>query len=386
MVTIRELFGNNINMKIGINARFLMHPFTGIGQYTRSLIPTLAKKTPENEYFLFTPELVDIDLPDNCRQMRVAEKNYKSDSIKKAHWEHILVPNEMEQMGLDLVHFPYPANPRRRMKMPVIVTVHDVIPWKLKAYRKYLRSKIYNLNARLALKKADHIITVSEFSKTEIIKYLKVQEKNISVTYNAPPLTDNKINFPDLDLRRKYFLYVGGYDNRKNIPNLIEAYQKHIAPTYPIDLILVGGKGRGLEELITDEYHERVAGKYPIKIKGKTVFTDMLEQSELMCLYKQALALVHTSGYEGFNLPLVEAMSAGIPIICSDIAVNHEVTSSNALFIDPNDINSIGNGMHRLINDPVMQRELKTAGLERAKNFSWDITAEKTLEVYNLFL
>lgn len=373
------------SMKIGINARFLTHPFTGIGQYTRSLIPVLAKKTPQNEYFLFTPELVDIDLPENCHQIRVAEKEYKSDSIRKAHWEHILVPKEMEKMELDLVHFPYPANPRRKMKMPVVVTVHDVIPWRLKVYNTRLRSKVYNFNARLALKKADHIITVSEFSKSEIVKYLKVKEKNISVTYNAPPLSDDKIIFPDIDLRRKYFLYVGGYDERKNVPDLMEAYQKHIAPIYAIDLILVGGKNKGFEELITDKYCERVDGKFPIKIKGKIVFTDSLDQSELMCLYKQALALVHTSTYEGFNLPLVEAMSAGIPIICSDISVNHEVTGDNALFIDPDDINSIGNGMHQLINDTVMQHELKTEGLERAKDFDWEKTAEETLEVYNLF-
>jgi len=372
-------------MKIGINARFLTHPFTGIGQYTRSLIPTLAKKEPQNEYFLFTPELSDIDLPENCHQIRVAEKGYKSDSIRKAHWEHVLVPKEMEKIELDLVHFPYPANPRHKMKMPVVVTVHDVIPWRLKAYNKRLRSKAYHFNARLALKKADHILTVSEFSKSEIIKYLKIKEKNISVTYNAPPLSNNKIIFPNLDLRRKYLLYTGGYDDRKNVPRLIHAYQKHIAPTYAIDLILVGGRNKGLEELITDEYCERVDGKYPIKIKGKVIFTDHLEQSEFMCLYKQALALIHTSTYEGFNIPLVEAMSVGIPIVCSDIPVNHEVTDDNALFIDPTNIDSIGNGMHQLINDPVMQRELKKEGAERARDFSWDVTAEKTLEVYNLF-
>lgn len=372
-------------MKIGINARFLTFPFTGIGQYTRSLIPTLAKINPENEYFLFTPELVDINLPENCRQIRVVEKPYRSKSIQKAHWEHVLVPKEMENMGMDLAHFLYPSNPRRKLPMPTIITVHDVIPWRLKAYRKKFRSKMYHLNARLALKKADHLITVSEFSKSEIIKYLKIKEKNISVIPLAPPLSDDQITFPDLDLRRKYFLYVGGYDERKNVHSLIHAYQKHIAPYYPIDLIMVGGKDKGLDDMITDKYCEKVAGKYTLKIKGKVVFTDALEQSELLCLYKQALALVHVSSYEGFNLPLVEAMSAGIPIIASDIPVHHEVTDENALFVDYLDENSIGNGMHMLINDWSLQKELAQKGKERAKDFSWDKTAEETLYVYNLF-
>ena len=372
-------------MKIGINARFLLHPYTGIGQYTRCLILTLAKAEPANEYFLFLPELSDISLPDNCHQVRVVEKPYRSKSIQKAHWEHVLVPKEMERAGVNIAHFPYPSNPWRKLPMPTIVTVHDVIPWRLKEYRKRLRTKIYHLNARLALKKADHIITVSEFSKSEIIKYLKIKEKNISVIPLAPPFTETPISFPDLNLRRKFFLYVGGYDERKNVTRLIQAYQKHIAPTYPIDLIMVAGKNRGLEDMITDEHCDRVAEKYPLKIKGKVIFTDTLDQSELQCLYRQAMALVHVSTYEGFNLALVEAMSAGIPIIASDIPVHHEVTDNNALFVDPYNIDSIGNGMHQLINDPAMQRELAFTGKERSKNFSWDKTAEETLYDYNLF-
>ncbi len=372
-------------MRIGINARFLVHPYTGIGQYTRSLIPEMARLEPENEFYLFTPELVDINLPSNCHQIRVAEKPQRSASLQKAHWEHVLLPKEMEKMKLDLVHFLYPSNPRRKLSMPTIVTVHDVIPWKLKSYRKKMRSKVYHLNARLALKKADHIITVSHFSKSEIIKHLKLKEKNITVTPLASPSADDQLRFPDLQLRRKYFLYVGGYDERKNVPQLIRAYEKHIAPTYPIDLILVGGKHLGFEELITNEFTERVAGKFPLKRKGNVVFTEALDQNELLCLYKQALALVHVSTYEGFNLALVEAMSAGIPIIASDIPIHHEVTDDHALFVDPNSVDSIGNGMHQLVNDPVLQKKLAKDGLERSKNFSWQKTAEETLYVYTLF-
>jgi hypothetical protein len=93
-------------MKIGINARFLVHPFTGIGQYTRNLVRAMAILKPENEYFLFTPELVEVNLPENCKQIRVAEKSYHSASLRKAHWEHILVPKEMERFEVHIAHFP----------------------------------------------------------------------------------------------------------------------------------------------------------------------------------------------------------------------------------------------------------------------------------------
>lgn len=373
-------------MKIGINARFLIHPYTGIGQYTRNLVQAMAEQEPANEYFLFTPELADLPLPENCRQVRVVEKDYRSSSVAKAHWEHVLVPQEMERFEVDLAHFLYPSNPRRRLPMPTIVTVHDVIPWRLPEYRKRLRSRIYHLNARLALKKADHLITVSEFSKNEIIKYLKVKDSAISVVPLAPPVHDPAITFPDLDLRRKYLLYVGGYDERKNVPRLIQAYQKHVAPYYPIDLILVGGKNRGLEALITDEYLERVAGRYPVKPKGTVVFMEPASQTELTCLYQQALALVHPSRYEGFNIALVEAMEAGIPIVASDIPVHREVTDGSALFVNEMNIDSIGVGMHQLIHDSGLRTKLIEKGKIRARAFSWKKTADETLYVYNLFV
>jgi len=373
-------------MKIGINARFLVHPFTGIGQYTRSLVRAMATLKPEHEFVLFTPELVDIDLPSNCKQIRVAEKPYRSASFRKAYWEHVLVPREMERFGINLAHFPYPCNPWRKMPMPVIVTVHDVIPWKLSEYRQRLRSKLYHLYTRLALKKADQIITVSDFSKQEIVKVLKVKEKKVTVIPEASPITDTSDEFPDLTLRRKFFLYVGGYDARKNVPLLIRAYQKSISHLYPIDLLLVGGKNKGLESFVTDEHRHRVDGKYMTKPKGRVIFTDAIPQNELNCLYRQALALVHISTYEGFNLALVEAMSAGIPIICSDIPVHHEVTRDIALFVDPRNLNDVGDAMHRLVHDTGLQRSLAKRGFEESKRFTWEKAAEETLYVYSLFV
>jgi glycosyltransferase involved in cell wall biosynthesis len=373
-------------MKIGLNARFLTLPFTGIGQYTRNLVRAMARLKPENEYVLFTPELVEVDLPANCRQIRVVEKTYPSASLRKAHWEHVLVPQEMERFGINVAHFPYPCNPWRRLPMPTIVTVHDVIPWKLPDYREKLRTKAYHSYAKWALRKADHVITVSEFSKREIVKTLKVRENKITVTPLAAPVTDGPATFPDLNLRRKFFLYAGGYDPRKNVPLLIQAYQKFIAPLYPIDLILVGGRNNGLEGFVTDEHCDRVHKKYLIKPKGRVLFTDPLPQNELNCLYKHALALAHLSTYEGFNLSLVEAMSAGVPIVASDIPVHHEVAKNAALFVKPDHINSVGNAMHQLVHDHALQRQLAKNGLERSKDFTWEKTAEETLYVYSLFV
>ncbi|MBU0727923.1 glycosyltransferase family 4 protein [Patescibacteria group bacterium] len=372
-------------MKIGINARFLAHPYTGIGQYTYNLLQALGKIDKDNEYFLFTPKLVDLQLPPNFHQTRLPEKEYKSASLRKAHWEHVLVPQEMKKHGINIAHFLYPANPRKKLGIPTVVTVHDVIPWVLSEYKKKMRSRIYNTYAKSALKKADHIITVSNFSKNELQKLIKIEDKDMSVIHLAPPFTTTSNMPPNLHLRRDYLIYVGGYDDRKNIPALMLAYQKFIANYYPLDLILVGAQDRDLEEYLTDEFCERVANTIPIKPKGHIVFTPNLLPDELNCLYKQAKALIHVSKYEGFNLPLVEAMSHNLPIVCADIPVNHEVTDESAFFIDPSSVDSIGIGIHEFLNNKKLQKELAEKSEKRSKDFSWEKTAEETLYVYNLF-
>ena len=372
-------------MKIGINARFLPQPYTGIGKYSYNLLLALAELDTVNNYFLFTPQLVDFPLPENFKQVRVPEKSYQSASLRKANWEQSLLPKEMEKWGIDLAHFLYPSNPNKKLKIPTIVTVHDAIPWRLPAYNTKLRSKLYHLNAKMALKKADHLITVSNFSMDELKKVVKIKDKNISVTpLAAPKLT---MEMPDgLSLRRKFLLYVGGFDARKNVPLLMIAYQKFIANHYPIDLILVGGKNQGLEQFITDEFNQKIANRFPVRPKGNIVLTEPLSDAELAALYKQALALVHPSTYEGFNLPLVEAMNHELPMVVSDIPVNREVAGDTAFYVDPSTEDTFGIGLHEFLNNATLQKKLSENAKQRKLNFDWTKTARQTLDVYQLFM
>ena len=372
-------------MNIGINARFLTQPYTGIGKYTYHLIKAISKFDHQNDYFLFTPKLVDFPLPGRFKQIRVPEGDYASPSLRKAHWEQKLVPQEMEKWKIDLAHYLYPSNPNKKSKIPVIVTVHDAIPWKLPYYTYRLRSKIYQLNAKLALKKADHLITVSDFSKRELQSILPLQDDQITVTHLASSPLDMSDIPESLHLRRPYLLYVGGYDYRKNVPLLMIAYQKFIANQYPIDLILVGGKNQGLEDFFTDEFTEKIDQHIPVKPKGRIVLTDALSDKELAALYKKAITLVHASNYEGFNLPLVEAMSYGLPMVVSDIPVNHEVAQDAAFYVDPTDEDTFGLGLHEFLNTPHLQEALRQNAKKRYQDFDWEKTAKQTLEVYKKF-
>ncbi len=372
-------------MKIGINARFLTQPYTGTGQYTRLLLSALARLDSANEYFLFTPELVEWNLPDHFHQLRILEKPSYSLSLQKAHWEHVLVPQEMKKWKIDLAHFLYPSNPWARLPFPTIVTVHDVIPWIFPAYRTRWRSKLYQFYARHALKKADHVITPSHFSKKEIVSTLKVKEKNITVIPHGVPPAFPTLG-PTVPLRRPFLLYVGGYDERKNVPRLIQAFLKYLAHETAFDLILVGGKKKGLESLITDEYAPRVSATIPVQPKGHIIFTDQLDARELDILYHQATLLVHPSLYEGFNLPVLEAMAAGLPVAAADIPVNREVTGEHAVFFDPLSIDSIGQTLRSLLANAPFQKILAQDAREKAREYRWEKSAEETLNVYNLFI
>jgi len=373
-------------MRIGINARFIAKPYTGIGQYSYNLLKALSKLDLVNEYFLFTNELIEFPLPENFKQIRVPEKSYNSESLRKVNWEQVLVPQEMKKWKIDLAHFLYPSNPSSSLGIPTIVTVHDMIPWRLREYNSRLRSKFYHFNAKRAIKKADHIITVSDFSKSEIEDVMKIKENNISVTHLAAPMTSTDGIPVDMNLRRDFLIYVGGYDPRKNVPMLMMAYQKFIANYYPIDLILVGGKNRGLEQFLTDRFTEKVAERFSVKPKGKIIFTAPLFNNELAALYKQAMALVHPSSYEGFNLPLVEAMNSGLPLIISDIPVNREVAGDSALYVGYASEDAFGIGIHEFLNNKKLQKELAEKATKRAGNFDWKKTAQQTLDVYSLFM
>ena len=147
----------------------------------------------------------------------------------------------------------------------------------------------------------------------------------------------------------------------------------------------MGGKDRGFERLITDEYAQRVTPVILVQPKGDIIFTDPLASNELTALYKQALMLVHPSLYEGFNLPLLEAMHSGIPIVCSDIPANREVTDGQALFFDPRSLDSLGEAIKTLIKNKSLIKDFARKGQENALKYTWEKSAEMTLNVYNLF-
>lgn len=374
-------------MKIGVNARFLKDPYTGIGRYTYFLFRELFRIDPESEYLLMTPE--PCDFPNSCV---LREASLFLAGFKKTYWEQIQIPQFLRKEKVSLVHFPYPSNPWYSYKVPTVLTIHDTIPWDLPEYRPRFLSKLYHAQTKEAAKKADKIITVSETSKKDILRHLKIREDKIEVIYNAAsPIFSHKIHEAGrLEILKKhgilekpYFLYVGGYDKRKNVSLLLEIFNRYIFPKYDVNLVLAGGKLYD-SPLYGSFDHLTACGNRP-KLKpegGGAIRLGFLPDEELAAVYSSCLCFLHLSGKEGFNIPIVEAMESGAPIVLSDTEVHREIAKDGAEYVDLKDEHGIAGTLKKLIADSSYRRSL----LERSKmmkgRYSWEKAAAQTSRLY----
>lgn len=367
-------------MKIGVNGRFLTKPYTGIGQYTKNLFSHLKDK--KNEYVLVVPEKISDEIlssfPKNVRVKIIPEHHAGTKGMKKTWWEQISLAKFLEKENVDIAFFPYPSNPwshefyHRGIK--TIVTVHDCIPYKLKEYRRGILSHMYHSQSKKALNKADLILTVSNNSKKEISTFCDVPLKKIEVIYNdASDIYKEKIDekFAEKVLKKfgveayKYLIYVGGYDRRKNVSELIREYSLFAKKYHDISLVLTGGK------LLADELYKSFDEKQ--SVHGKLIRTGFLDEADLKALYCKSLSFVNLSEEEGFNIPIVEAANCGTAIIVSDTAVHREIAGNNVIFFKS------GKDLLKDLVEKILKEKGKYSEKSSllGKKYSWDASAKK---------
>lgn len=384
-------------MKIGVNARFLTKPFTGIGQHTRYLFAALAQQNPQDHFLMVTPENlpehVQSSMPKNVEIIVIPEKFPGTAGMRKTYWEQKQVPAFFLQNQVDLAHFPYPSNPWRGFSKPTCVTVHDTIPWTLPAYRKSLASKLYHDRCKNAVKKADHIFTVSKASQKEIEEICSVPSEKISISSNAPaPVFFQKLPEDQkksvlqkygLDPLRPYFFYIGGFDERKNVHAILKVFHEKIAPLFDIDLVLAGGKS--LQSGLYGSYDEltNLASRTNVEPqKGKIVPIGFVTEEDLPALYQSCFAFLSLSTKEGCNLPLLEAAVSGAVTVASDLPVHREMVGATGLFVAPHDESTFSEMVKKLFTDSNFYREQKQKFASYRCPFSWGKTAQEVMGIY----
>jgi glycosyltransferase involved in cell wall biosynthesis len=288
-------------------------------------------------------------------------------------------------LGLDLLHVPYWGSPLQPAT-PTIVTVHDVIPLVLPAYRGGALVRAYTHLVAAAARRADFVLTDSVAAQQDIVRCLGIPARRVRAIHLATddrfrPLADpaalvalsQKYDLPD-----RYLLYLGGFDQRKNVPVLLCAFARFVAQQGEARLVVAGGLPD--EDSIFFPDPRRIAQELNL---GKTVqFTGWVPDKEKPAVYAGAVAFVFPSRYEGFGLPPLEAMACGTPAIVSAATSLPEVIGDGGLLVATDDIDGLAKAMSRLWNNVDLRATLRQRALVRAARFCWAKTARETLEVY----
>lgn len=261
-----------------------------------------------------------------------------------------------------------------------VVTIHDL---SFLHYPEYTSSVIYKHHSRwvpYSAAKSDHIIADSEYTKNDIIRLLNIPDNKISVVHLSAdtqfrPMTYDEYR-PVLDkyhLPSKYILFVGTVEPRKNLMQLIRSYHV-IQRLIQEKIVIVGAKGWKYSPIfrLVEDLH----------LTGTTIFTGYIDDSDLPAVYNGASVLVMPSFYEGYGLPLIEAMKCGVPVIGSNVSSIPEIIGEAGLLVDPNSTAELSNALLRILDSSTEHDRYSRLALERAKHFSWRKTAQQTLEVY----
>jgi glycosyltransferase involved in cell wall biosynthesis len=262
-----------------------------------------------------------------------------------------------------------------------IVTCHDIIPI---AYYN-TRNPIWKLNAK-GLRKAEKIITVSEFSKKDISKFIKYPEEQIEI---IPPAVDHHLYYPSPNKKclskygigegEKVILYVGAEEPRKNVQFLVNSFSKLKNRIPQVKLLKVGTPNYiGVREKLLKQIEA-------LNLQKDVIFTGYVSESELAEIYNAVDLFVFPSLYEGFGIPPLEAMACGTPVITSNTSSLPEVVGDASIVVDPYDINKFAEEMYEVLTNDDLKKEMIGKGLKRSKMFSWDNSAKKTLKVYKEF-
>jgi len=352
--------------RILVNARFLIGPLTGVQRYAREMVNALhVVGKGRYDLILAVPQKASFDLYDDVQL-------FQDPSRLPGHlWEQMRLPAIMRRTNAGLLWSPCGSGPLLVKKQ--VVTVHDASVFACRKCFKWTYRTFHRMLLPLLSRRVLRLITVSEFSKSELSSYKIGACERISVIHNginAQAFGDHNRKIPVES--EKYVLSVGSRDPRKNVPRLLEAWQ-----TIPsglkrgVKLVIAGGGGSGFaREVLRD-------------VSRDVIFLGYVAEQDLASLYARATIFVYPSTYEGFGFPPLEAMVCKTPVIVSNAACLPEICGDAALYCDPFDVKSIAEKIIQLLDDPSMQEQLSRKGLERVKEFTWQKAATKLMQVFD---
>ena len=388
-------------LRIGIDARFYGPLGKGLGRYVQELVDNLIKindeRAGEFEYVIFLSKANFDEFQSSSLFIKKKLVN-----LKWYSWEEqFFFPKIIKQEMIDLMHFPH-FNVPIFSQIPFVVTIHDLILTRFPSRRAsilpaalyWFKQLAYRLIIKTALLRAKKIITVSNFTKEDIVKQFKIKPKKILVTYEGisklekTTTSNKKVNnsivlWQKYKVKKPFILYVGNAYPHKNLESLLFVTRKLINEHPDLKIVMVGKE---------DYFYRRLKDRSR-EIKASLtdnnnlhIFPGFVPDEDLAIFYQNALFYIFPSLYEGFGLPPLEAMSFSCPVLSSDQASLPEIIGEAALFFNPYDESDLESKIKLMINDDKLRYDLSVLGQERVKLFNWLDCAENTREVYQNIL
>ena len=364
-------------MRIALNLLYLIPGVVGGTEtYARSLIHSIAALDGENEYVVFLNKLAaEIDITPGPNFRRVVCPFVPLRRIVRYGWEQGILPFQLGREKIDIVHslgYVAPLAARSRQ----IVSVHDLNFLSHDVWGTAQSRRILRFFVERSIRRADHVITMSEFARSGLIYQLGMPPEKVSVTHeaaawhleNSDPAARSVY---DPAGGMPYIVAFSALSMHKNIARLVRAFEQ-IQDVVPHSLVVVGNLPDN------PEYRRRLEAKAGRRIH----FTGYLTNADMAAALNGASLFAFPSLYEGFGLPVVEAQQAGIPVTCSAVAALPEVAGAGAHYFDPRSIESIAAALRKCLLDADLREALVRKGYENARRFSWEKTARETLAIY----
>jgi len=365
-------------MRIAVNASIVDPFLSGLGVYAVNLLKELAKLHDDLVVYTSYPEVCGIDLTKVRRiSRRVQPSLGRKGHFQRLIWTQTALPLRLLADKASLLLSPLPEG-MLLPAVPQVVTVLDMIP--LHFPEEYPRQQYYfRYHVPRILKKSRRIVTISENTKHDIMTFYGIEPEKIYVIQPGFEKSRYRLGINSESVKMKYgltdyLLYVGNLLAHKNLRRLLRAFSL-IARKMPYKLVIAGYKDPRY-------YPELEAEVEALGHAEKVLFLNYVSADELTALYAGAKAFILLSLYEGFGFPPLEAMACGCPVVVSNVASLPEVCGDAAYYIDPHDVESIAQGIHRVLTDESLKQGLIKKGLERVKLFSWEQSAREHIKIF----
>lgn len=371
-------------MRIGIDARLLEREMTGVGRVVVGILDHIHSLDKNNEYFLFSFGDLENYKKKGFTTVSTGRNKLIPSKIYSPLWLNFILPRYIKKNNIDLFFFPSALVSKVNLKCKTVILLGDVFHKVNKKYHPFLYRKYLDLFLNSSIKRSDFIITISNHSKRDIINFYNIPEDKIRVIYLAADENFKPRSFTSeqrerlikkYNLPSKFVLYVGNIDFRKNI-NAILKVAEIFANREKRDIyfILVSGPSRRYMTIINKK-------KQKIK-KDNIIILNDIEREDLPLMYNLADVFFFPSFYEGFGLPVLEAIQSGLPVVASNSSSLPEVIGEGGIMCNPKDYDAFAKNIIKLLENKNFREEMKKKGIQQAKNFNWERT---TKEVVNLF-